>query len=62
MQIEIKTTASILLLTVGIAITVHLVDLHKSDDELAKSSTVEITTLTTSSQIGTPTVSTTTTL
>ena len=62
MQIEIKTTASILLLTVGIAITVHLIDLHKPDDELAKSSTVETMTFTTSSQIGTHTINATTTL
>lgn len=62
MQMEMKTTASILLLTASIGITVHLIDLHKPDDEPARGSSIETTTFTTSSQIGTPKISTTTTL
>ena len=61
MQIEMKTTTTILLVTAGISIAVHLVKFTKPDDNLPKLSSVETTTTTTSSQIGTASINTTTT-
>lgn len=69
MDIDMRMKACILLTIVGVVIVVQLIenqtnnfDYQKPDDEPLKVSSIQTTTFTTSSQIGIPTISTTTTL